>query len=374
MEQSVGDIGKQAQRFLALLLQTGSRTYRQLIGTISSKTGLKVGSKAKKIADESTVGDSNTTPAQQLVKVKKAYARLQQTSSESSARLQQLERMLINEESRHGAILYYELKAVWNFCHQLLVHNQKQLVKEFESRERDNLLSGYKTTQEKESKDIDRKLERLDGDRRALDEQRREVIKKIGASKQIWHFFTRRKLSGELEEIKKELQSLDQTLHDVKNEQSGLMTNLPPKMKGLSVEARRAVNCHLIAFAQFYYVFLATADINKMVRAARKKFVTEINFGAADRCKKMEQLIAEKKARLKAMKGLRKSMNRQVKRIVAQAKFKTNQQAIPEVSSLDFLLSASNFSENPSADSGKNSGIINVIQDNLWDINKLLIR
>lgn len=374
-------LGKQAQRWMTPVrerISTGISSISQFVPQKARPKGAKKKTPASanygdiKPGDVKSSGSPKGKP--QLENIKKAYIQLQQTSSESAARLKSLEKMLSDEGLRHSVTLYYQLDSVWTFCHQLLVSHQKNLIREFEGKERDKMLDGYRNQQEKESRSVTDRISRLEKERKYLDADKRALIQELNAKKQIWHFFSRKALSIKLEELNKELAPIVKELHRGKNDQDNLHSTQPPKLKGLNVVTKRAINNHLIAYAQFYYSYLSANDISKLIRMVRKKSPADFNFGTYDKCRKLEQFVQEKKARMQGLKGLRKTIAPQAKRIMVQTKYKNENEAIPQISSVGFMLSINNFVDKKTENQETKSGMVNVVQDNYWDLNKLLIR
>ena len=375
MAVSVQNVGKQAQRWLELIARLSHRIPERVLDILPAGLRARVdeakpNSEAKNLEGRS----GKLTQAQQLERLKKAYARMQKSSTANAHRLQQLESLLTSDESRDKVLLYFQLKSMWRCCHQLMASHQKQLIREYEGKERDKMLGGYKEQQEKESATLLRRLERLENERKIMEEQKRELIQQLNASKQPWHILTRRQLNSQLGELNEELEPIVAELRKARGDQDGLLSTELPKLKGMSVATRRAINIHLIAYAQFYYTYLAAAgDISRMVKAAQKQQSFEANYGSADKCRKMCLMLEERKKRLKAIKGLRRLAGRQVKKLASKAQYRSNKHTVPEVFSMGFVLSMDNFSEKPTAPSEKNAGMVNVVQDNYWDITKLLI-
>lgn len=314
---------------------------------------------------------NNKTQVKQL---KVAYARLQRRSAQTEARLHKLEKMLSSEELRHSVLLYYQLESLWTFCHKMLAMHLKKLVLEFEGRERDKMLGGYRAQQEKDSKKVSDRVARLEKERKSLNSQKHSLLQEINTKKQIWHFFSRRELTARLEELKTELEPIDNELAKGQQAQDKLHSAQPPKLGGISLLTKRVINNHLIAYAQFYYAYFSIHDISKLMKSIRNRSPSECNFGSLERCQRIEQIIREKKIRLKANKDLRKVIARQAKRVMSQSRYTSNQEAMPRVNSLAFMLSMNNFVDNKPDNNDRGKGVVNIVQDNYWDVNKLLLR
>lgn len=376
LDKLPSDLGKQMQRWVALALDILSRGVDRVSQLIPQKNKPQ-GTKTKSVtASKSAAARSGDSPRDrlQLEQLKRAYAKLQQSSSESVTRLKSLEKMLSNEDLRHSVTLYYQLDSLWVFCHQLLVSHQKNLIQEFESTERDKLLDGYRAHQEKESKSVSDRIKRLEKTRKHLDLDKRKLMQEISTKKQLWHFFSRKELNLKLEEIRNELAPIEDELNKGKSDQNKLHSAQAPKLNGLNLVTKRAINNHLIAFAQFYYAYFSAGDISKLVRKVRKKSPADFNFGSVEKCQKLEQFLREKKIRVRALKRLRKTIAPQAKRIMAQTKYTNDKEAIPEVNSAGAMLSMDNFLDKKGENRKEKTEMINVVKDNYWDLNKLLIR
>lgn len=358
---------KQAKRLLAPVIEKFSSLF-------GARLKGKLRDKARSISAPGKLLSGFNKNSSQVEKLKIAYAKLLHRNTQAEARLNKLERMLSHEELRYSVMLYYQFDSLWNFCHQMLAMQLKNLAVEFEGRERDKMLHGYREQQEKDSKTVGDRVSRLEKERKLLKSQRNSLMQEMSAKKQIWHYFSRKELTRQLEELSEDLEPIERELSKGQNARDKIHSAQAPKLKGVSVITKRAINNHLIAYAQFYYVYFSVGDISSIAKSIRKKSPSEVNFGSSGKCQKFEQLIREKKAKLKGIKGLRKIIAPQTKRIMSQSKYANNEEALPRVNSVACMLSMNNFVKNNADKQNSGKGVVNVVQDNYWDINKLLVR
>jgi len=309
----------------------------------------------------------------QLKRLQKDQSDLVQSCAIARQRLDSLERMLRDDNLRHTAVLYYQLNNLWSFCHLQLVVHKKQLIRIYEKRERNKMLEKYKKVQEHESQSAANHFYELDNSRQALQTRKRRLAKKIKAKKQFWTYFSRKKLENELKEIKIELAPIEKELVDNKIIRVRLDAKQAPKLKGLNLDCRRAINHHLIAYAQFYFVHFSGNNVTGLAKSTCNRGPTEFNFGTRDKCQKMELLINDRLKKLEKLPGFKKAVQRQAKIVASQVKYPSDKESVPAIQSLTFALSKGTFEPGPSANQAVKPVFTNVVKDGYWDIDKLLL-
>jgi hypothetical protein len=244
----------------------------------------------------------------------------------------------------------------------------------YEKRERDKMLEKYKKAQEKESKSAANHFSQLDDSRQALQTRKRRLAKEIKAKqKQFWTYFSRKNLEIELKEIKHELAPIEKELVDNKITRVRLDAKQAPKLKGLSLDCRRAINQHLVAYAQFYFVHFSGNNVTGLAKSTRERCPAEFDFGTREKCQKMEQLINDRINKLDRYPEFKKVVHRQAKRVTSQVKYSSNNDSVPAIQSLTFELSKRTFEPNASANPAVKPLFTNVVKDGYWDIDKLLL-
>lgn len=325
-------------------------------------------------SDEYTGTTLSSPYKRQLERLQKDHSDLIQSSSRASRRLDGLEHMLRDDELRHTALLYYQLNNLWTFCHRQLAIHKKQLIRLFEEEERIKLLEEYKVQQEKESQTVAQQFSQLDKSRQQLEFKKRTLIQKINARKQFWYFFVRKVLKRELDKIKMEIAPIEKGLIANKIDRVRLEVKQAPKLKGLSLDGRRAVNNHLIAYAQFYFVYFSQNNLATLALSARDSSPGDLFFGTHEKCQKLELSINDKKDEINKISGFKKAVARQARRVASQARYESVGVAVPATYSLGFALRTRTFEPDQLEDSETEAELTNVVKDSYWDIDQLFLR
>jgi len=235
------------------------------------------------------------------------------------------------------------------------------------------MLEQYKKVQEHESQSAANHFSELDDSRQVLQTRKRRLAKKIKAKKEFWTYFSRKKLENELKEIKIELAPIEKELVDNKIIRVRLDAKQAPKLKGLNVDCRRAINHHLIAYAQFYFVYFSGNNVTGRAKSTCNRGPTEFNFGTREKCQKMERLINDKIDKLENLPGFKKAVHRQARLVASQVKYSSDSDSVPAIQSLTFALSKGAFEPDPSAKPTVKPVFTNVVKDGYWEIDKLLL-
>lgn len=374
------------QHWVALLFQKISEYQASLSRLIfrnpvtrpqSSKSHASRPQPANKISAGQRRITSKTLPAtqeQKLKRLQKEYSALLHSSSAASQKLKDLENMLRHNRLRHSALLYYQLINLWSFCHQQLEIHKKQLTRLQVEKETNKLLEEYRLRQKQESQTNENRCTGLEKTRQQLNSKKRSIKQDINSKIHFWQFLARKDLANELKNTKLEIVQMEKELAEIRIVRTRLEASEPPKLKRLSIDGKRAVNNHLIAYAQFYFASFLKNKVSHLTLSARDKPPMELNFGAPDKCQKLEQLINDKKEKIKTSSGLNRAVGPQAKVIASQGVYADDTKTVPAISSLDFRISTSTFEPGQPANPKADSAMINVVQENYWDIDQLFLR
>lgn len=184
-------------------------------------------------------------------------------------RLQTLERRLAQPESGYPALVFYQLRDLWQVGHGLLEALIRELHQQREAAERGAFQRECQRQRELRLQDLDRTCHELEEQASATTASAQALAQQLAREHVWWRYFQRRALRRRLHDASlRQLQAAD-ALQAARNERELVAGEPEPRFPGLSVAMRRAINISGIAYAQVLYARLEGSALLEPVRAAR---------------------------------------------------------------------------------------------------------
>ena len=277
-----------------------------------------------------------------------------------------LEVLLGNPELGFGALVHFQLRALWKACNLLLEQFATELRRQQEDRERKRQLVEFHQDRQARVKLAGERLTEaaaaLETEEQALTALRAELAALIG----FWHYFRRRQLAERVARQSAQRDAAAQALADLQEAKRTIEKEPWPEFGGLAIDGRRAINIAVLAYAQLLYASLAESGLAAQSRLARSRGVSESNFGSRRDCEQIMGDIAQALAMIRGQRDLATEIRARSERLKAAVAYEHPSDAVPVSSTL------------PSAFSGRGGGVAirepNVLADDYWDVGRLLMR
>lgn len=225
---------------------------------------------------------------------------LQRQAGEMGKRLNALDEMLSDPEKGQSVIVHYQLAALWSECNIQLAVRCQELVSKHEADEKQAQLLEFATAQRAK---IQAAEERVVSARRPLEEaldRRRQLEVDLAASQRLWHYFKRKRLNADLAALAEQIGPLQKAKAQLEEELEKLKQTPAPEYPGLSVAAKRTINLHLIAMAQYLYQTLMGNSVAQHAQNTHGQLPNATVFGDTRTCLQMVTQIAEAVGKLKS--------------------------------------------------------------------------
>jgi hypothetical protein len=272
--------------------------------------------------------------------------------------LQGLEARLSEPESAYPTLVFYQLRELWNLGRTQLTKLAAELTEQQEERERRAFLADYNRRQFDRRQAVDATLREAEA--RAL--EAREAVAQIEQSmqrlQQFWHYFKRRALRQGLQAANVQALWCAQELDVARAARAGMDAEAPPEFAGLSIEARRAINLAVVAYAQSLCDRLAPTGLVEPARvAAGRREPPRDDYGDRARCEATMAAIALARGLLEQRGNLSQEVRQRSDRLRELAKYRSTEDTVPVAESLATALDGSK-----------------VLADDMWEIYRALLR
>lgn len=255
---------------------------------------------------------------------------LQRQAGEMGKRLGALDEMLSDPEKGQSVIVFYQLAALWAECNIQLAVRCQELVSRHEADEKQAQLLEFANAQRAK---IAAAEERVFAARRPLEEaldRKRQLEVDLAASQRFWHYFKRKKLVQALGALGEQLVPLQKARAQAEEELDKLKQAPAPEYPGLSVAAKRTINLHLIALAQYLYQTLMANSVAQHAQNTHGQLPNATVFGDTRTCLQMVTHIAEAVGKLKSDPERQLKLGQRFAWLQEKARFAKPEDTLPE--------------------------------------------
>jgi hypothetical protein len=278
--------------------------------------------------------------------------------------------LLGDPKTGFGALVFFQLRALWKACHQQLATFAADLTRQQEAREIAKHKADIESAKNARLADVDRRLQAAAGE---ADLQRRHLAAaqgEIGRLTAFWHYFERRRRQKSLESLRSQVVNADAAVGDLHAERSAIDTQAAPEFPGLSLGARRSINLAIISFAELLCENVDVFGLAARAKEAVARRVHEMSFGTRADCEGYMQRVQKAQAAAAGQKQVTGALKAKLERLRATCEYRNNADTVPTADSL--APAAGDPDLNKAA---KPAAVTwNVLAEDYWDLYTLLLR
>lgn len=290
-----------------------------------------------------------------------------------AGRLARLERMLADPEKGENAILYYRLRAVWQFCHDdlvLLAQGSRSKFDVGDTAGRDESAVAAKPGQRRV---LERELETAQAEERALRERIKRLRHDLYELERPFRPGEKQTLTAALKEAEPRLAALTIRCNELRTsqEQSEPESPVAPASQKV-VTARRAINALLVALAQHYYLLFREDQIADMALHAARTPVEDAYFGLTSECLELQRKIRELLAWARSEQGRGEALQLRAKYLRTRLRYQNQESAMPLRNSLGWMPVQIGRQYDLLASPDELLSV-NVLAQDYWDLSQVLL-
>jgi hypothetical protein len=278
--------------------------------------------------------------------------------------------LLGDPKTGFGALVFFQLRALWKTCHQQLSAFTTDLTRQQEARE---------IAKHKADIDADRNSRLADADQRLrtasaeADEHRRllsEAQNEISRLTAFWHYFKRRRRLKSLESLRSQLLAADQAVGELHAERSAIEHEAMPEFPGLSLAARRNINLAIISYAELLCEHADAFGLAARAKEAVARRVHEMSFGSRADCESYMQRVQKAQQSVAGQKQIGTLVRVKLERLRATCAYRNTADTVPTADSLSPPVTELEFDKPKPAP----ANTWNVLAEDYWDLYTLLLR
>jgi hypothetical protein len=317
--------------------------------------------------------------------LKKAYADLQDEFHLLRDRLKQQEGATIRVQEQldalgdllgdpktgFGALVFFQLRALWKTCHQQLSAFATELTRQQEARE----LAKHKAEADAAKKGrlagVDQRLEAAAVEADAQRQHLAEAQIEFGRLTAFWHYFKRRRCQKSLELLRHQVEIADAAVGDLHAERSAVDREAQTEFPGISLAARRNINLAIISYAELLCEHVDTYGLAARAKEAVARRVHEMSFGTRAECEGYMQRVQQAQTAVANQKQITVALKVKLDRLRATCEYRNNADTVPTA---DSLAPAAADAELGKIAKSPTAAAWNVLAEDYWDLYTLLLR
>ena len=275
--------------------------------------------------------------------------------------LEALETRLGSGDGAYPALVFYQLRALWQVGRQLLTQLGKDLARQQDERERRAHLAEHNRRTFTKREELTAAVRGAEAGAAAARERLSALQSSRVQLNRLWHYFKRRELERRLQPARLEVSNADIAFGAARIELEQLDKETPPEFPGLSTESRRAINLALIAYAEILCLRLAKSPLIQLAKDAATHREVRDEYGTKEECETLIGAIAKAHAQFQ-LRCSPVELKERVERLRLTARYRHLQDTTPTPESLN-LAAAQDAAQPP-----------NVLAEDIFDLFRVMLR
>jgi hypothetical protein len=317
--------------------------------------------------------------------LKKAYGELQEEIYRLKDRIKQqegatqrvqemlgaLEARLGIPESAYPALVFYQLRRLWQTGRELIEQFVGDLSRQQDERERRQHVADHNRRQFTQRQTLESRLSEAVAH---AEETSRELAQMRGERARLtrfWHYFKRRALDHRIAERTSLGAQAQEALDSARAAMDTLGGQTIPEFPGLSLDARRAINLAAIALAEVLCARLARTSLVELAKEATARREVTDEYGTPDECVALMAEIENAYGLIQSRANIAQEIKARSDRLKQVARYRNAPDTTPAVDSIAF--SEGDVLAGGAAGTNRKP-LPNVLAEDTWDLYRILLR
>lgn len=287
--------------------------------------------------------------------------------------LNTLEGRLSATETAYAALVFYQLRRLWQSGRELITQFAGDLARQQEERERRAHLAQHNRQQFAKKQTAEKQLAAAQAIHDEASAQLARLETQRAALTRFWHYFKRRALARQVDAAQLGANTARGALAQAQQVVEDIAREPTPEFPGISLEARRAINLAAIAYAEVLCLRVATlkTPLVNMAREATGQREAGDSYGTPQECVLLMGQINRAQTLIAERAGLAEEIRVRSERLKRVARYRTDNDGSPTTQSI--ALSEGDVLETAALGADA-SRLPNVLADDIWDLFRILLR
>ena len=294
------------------------------------------------------------------------------TNLRTQQRLDALENLLGDPLQAANAMVYYQLRGVWQHGRKRLARLARDLSERQRSREEQHANAQFEQARQDALAAIDEKLVPFQQRARQIEADLRTAEDQLAQLAGFWNFFRRKPLRDQAEAIRASLEGVQAQIERQLVPRREKETQTAPPFDCLSIEGKRNINLAIIAMAQELLLNFTEQDVANLARDAAVRSLADLSYGTASECRELSGIIETVMAAMGPPDQLAGKTRRRAEFLHLTAEYRRGTDTVPAASSFAAIAISISDSGEPKATVDRALSV-NVLADEYWDIYSVLL-
>jgi hypothetical protein len=317
--------------------------------------------------------------------LKKAYGaledeiyRLKDRIKQQEGATQRVQEMLNALETRLGlsdtgypALVFYQLRRLWQAGRELIEQFVADLARQQEERERRQHLAEHNRRQFSRRQAVEKQLRAAETSAADAANRVAELEAERASLTRFWHYFKRRTLEQRITDAVTNAVAANATLSDARSAAVVLDQEPIPEFPGLSVDSRRAINLAALAYAETLCLRLIKTQLVKLAREATQRREATDDYGSRSECEALMRDIEKAMTLIQGRGTIAQEISTRTERLRKVVKYRSASDTSPTADSLAFSEGDVLSNEPVGASAAR---MPNVLAEDTWDLFRILLR
>jgi len=317
--------------------------------------------------------------------LKKAYGeledeiyRLKDRIKQQEGATQRVQEMLNALETRLGtsdtgypALVFYQLRRLWQSGRELIEQFAADLVRQQDERERRQHLAEHNRRQFSKRQAVEKQLRAAESNAAEQANRVAELETERARLTRFWHYFKRRALEQTINGAVTNAVAANAALSEARAASDEIDKDPIPEFPGLSLETRRAINLAAIAYAETLSLRLAKTRLVTLAREATSRREVTDDYGSQSECETLMTEIENARAIIQAKSNIAQEITSRTERLKQVVRYRSPSDTSPTNDSLAFSEGDVLANEPVGITAAR---MPNVLAEDTWDLFRILLR
>jgi hypothetical protein len=317
--------------------------------------------------------------------LKKAYGELQDEIYRLKDRIKQqegatqrvqemlnaLETRLGTSDTGYPALVFYQLRRLWQQGRELIEQFAADLVRQQDERERRQHLAEHNRRQFSRRQAVEKQLRAAESHAAEQANRVAELETERARLTRFWHYFKRRALEQTISGAVTNAVAANAALSEARAASDEIDKEPMPEFPGLSLETRRAINLAAIAYAETLCLRLAKTRLVTLAREATSRREVTDDYGSQSECETLMTEIENARAIIQAKSNIAQEITSRTERLKQVVRYRSPSDTSPTNDSLAFSEGDVLANEPVGITAAR---MPNVLAEDTWDLFRILLR
>ncbi len=284
-----------------------------------------------------------------------------------------LEGLLADMDTAFGAMVYYQLRGLWDSARLQLESFADELCNQQKDRERKKQIMEFNQERQKRLQAVSEQIVTNKAEADSAKATLHALEHQYDELSGIFSFFRRRRMLPTVEQHREHYEAVRGRIEELFDRRIKIESEQWPDFTGLSVEGKRVINLAVIAMAQHLLIHFSDNSLGQMARVTTLKRVHEVDYGSKPDCEYLMNRIRDAIHSMRNDRGFAGNLRARSKFLRTRVEYRDEQDTFPVPTSIGNIPISV-----PGVDMGNTvAGVpleTNVLIEDYWGLTGVLLR